>query len=51
MERVTITLMNRTLANVSREDKRYFSVQSETNIWWLGSFQVTNAISFVYHVF
>ena len=45
MERVTITLMNRTLANVSRDDKRYFSVQSETNIWWLGSFQVTNAIS------
>ena len=53
MERVTITLMNRALANVSREDKCYFSVQSETNIWWLGSFQVTSSQfrCIVYHVF
>ena len=41
MERVTITLMNRALANLSRDDPLYFSVQSKTNIWWLGSFQVT----------
>lgn len=40
MERVTITLMNRALANLSRDDPLYFRVQSKTNIWWLGSFQV-----------
>lgn len=35
MERVTITLMNRALANVSKDEKLYFSVQSKSNIWWL----------------
>lgn len=45
MERVTITLMNRAMANLSRDKQNYFSVQSESNIWWLGSFQVIEAFT------
>ena len=40
MERVTITLMNRALNKCGVDDPKYFSVQSETNVWWLGSFMV-----------
>ena len=42
LERVTtVTLMNRDLdLSITREDPRYFSVQSENNILTLGSFQV-----------
>ena len=40
MERVIITLMNRALSNVSKNWDLYFSVQSESNVWWLGAFQV-----------
>lgn len=47
MERVTITLMNRALnphldaeGNIDKKHPDYFSVQSENNIWWLGSFEV-----------
>ena len=57
-ERITITLMNRALQkkplwkNVQQMDKNnstYFSVQSENNIWWLGSFEVCilSFISFI----
>lgn len=43
MERVTITLMNRALdPSITKEDARFFSVQSENNILPLGSFQVHN---------
>lgn len=43
VERVTITLMNRALdPSITKEDARYFSVQSENNILPLGSFQVMN---------
>lgn len=42
VERVTITLMNRTLEpSITKEDARFFSVQSENNILPLGSFQVS----------
>ena len=40
MERVAITLMDRAMGKVPREDPLYFSVQSEMNLWWLGSFLV-----------
>ncbi|MCO5552125.1 hypothetical protein L7F22_005635 [Adiantum nelumboides] len=41
LERVTITLMNRDLdPSITKEDPRYFSVQSEDNILTLRSFQV-----------
>ncbi|MCO5559335.1 hypothetical protein L7F22_012932 [Adiantum nelumboides] len=41
LERVTITLMNRALdPSITKEDPRYFSVQSKNNILTLGSFQV-----------
>lgn len=41
MERVTITLMNRALnPSISKDDTRYFSVQSENNVLPLGSFEV-----------
>ena len=40
MERVAITLMDRAMANMPRDDPRYFSVQSEMNLWWLGTFLV-----------
>ncbi|MCO5552515.1 hypothetical protein L7F22_006027 [Adiantum nelumboides] len=41
LERVTITLMNRALdPSITKEDPRYFSVQSKNNILILGSFQV-----------
>ncbi len=43
-ERVTITLMNRALQNINKNDPSYFSVQSESNIWWLGSFKVMYAL-------
>lgn len=46
LERVTITLMNRAMSNMERTDSKYFSVQSETNVWWLGAFQVL-VISFI----
>ena len=44
-ERITITLMNRALQKTSQEPVNknslsFFSVQSENNIWWLGSFEV-----------
>jgi hypothetical protein len=41
IERVSITLMNRALdPSINSNDDRYFSVQCENNIWWLGAFQV-----------
>ena len=41
MERVTITLMNGALdTSLTEASSKYFSVQSEKHIWWLGSFQV-----------
>ncbi len=41
LERVTITLMNRAMdPTLTKEDPRYFSVQSENNILTLGSFEV-----------
>ena len=41
-ERITVTLMNRALQSkpTNRNDVHAFSVQSENNIWWLGSFEV-----------
>ena len=48
-ERITITLMNRALQKrplwknqqpIDTSGPEYFSVQSENNIWWLGSFEV-----------
>ncbi len=48
MERITITIMNRALSppldahgNIDKESDKYFNVQSENHIWWLGCFQVT----------
>ncbi|MCO5548293.1 hypothetical protein L7F22_001750 [Adiantum nelumboides] len=40
LERVTVTLMNRALSKCHADDPLYFSVQSESNIWWLGAFEV-----------
>ena len=41
MEHVSITLMNRALDPcVTSKDPKYFSVQSENNIWWLAAFEV-----------
>ena len=41
MERVSITLMNRALdPRVTPKDPKYFSVQSENDIWWLAAFEV-----------
>lgn len=41
LERVTITLMNRALdPSIRKGDPRWFSVQSENNIFFLGSFEV-----------
>ncbi|MCO5573601.1 hypothetical protein L7F22_027373 [Adiantum nelumboides] len=40
LERVTITLMNKALSKCPIDDPLYFSVQSESNIWWLGAFEV-----------
>ena len=41
LERVSLTLMNRALDAVIRPgDPRYFSVQSENDIWWLADFEV-----------
>ena len=41
LERVTITLMNRALdSTVTKESSKWFSVQSENNIFSLGSFEV-----------
>ncbi len=42
MERVAITLMDRAMANMPRDDPRYFSVQSKMNLWWLGTFLVVS---------
>lgn len=40
-ERVSLTLMNRALdPEIQRNDERYFSVQSEQEIWPIGCFQV-----------
>lgn len=40
-ERVSLTLMNRALdPNIQKNDERYFSVQSEQEIWPVGCFQV-----------
>lgn len=53
MERVTITLMNRALdPSITKDDKRYFSVQSENNILTLGSFEVSSkpSILLVYFI-
>ena len=51
MERVTITLMNRALSNVSKNSNLYFNVHFESNIWWLGAFQVAYNHLKVYYVF
>ena len=41
MERVSITLMNRALdPRIIPNDPKYFSVQSENDIWWLAAFEV-----------
>ena len=41
MQRVTITLMNRALdPSITKTSSKYFSVQSEKHVWWLGSFEV-----------
>lgn len=41
VERVTITLMNRALnTSIKPGNLKYFSVQFEDNIWWLGSFEM-----------
>ena len=40
MERVAITLMDRAMQNIPRDDSRHFNVQSEMNLWWLGTFLV-----------
>ena len=41
MERVTITLMNGALdTSLNEASLKYFSVQLEKHIWWLGLFQV-----------
>ena len=41
IERVTITLMNRALdPSITKTSSKYFSVQSEKHVWWLGSFEV-----------
>ena len=42
MERVAITLMDRAMANTARDDPRYFSIQSEMNLWWVGTFMVVS---------
>lgn len=40
-ERVSLTLMNRALdPSIQKNDQRYFSVQSEQEIWPVGCFQV-----------
>ena len=40
-ERVSLTLMNRALdPDIQKNDKRYFLVQSEQEIWLVGCFQV-----------
>ena len=42
IERVTITLMNRALdhPSITKTSSKYFSIQSEKHVWWLGSFEV-----------
>lgn len=41
LERVSITLMNRALnTRIAEDDQKYFSVQSENEIWWLAAFAV-----------
>lgn len=48
MERVTITLMNRALdPTITTTDPRWFSVQSESNILSLATFEVRN-INYIY---
>ena len=49
VETVTVTLMNRALNPSNLEDNhRYFSVQSEANIWWFGSFEEVKHINSIY---
>ena len=46
LERVTITLMNRALdPNIKKGNPKWFSVQSENNIFSLGSFEVNIVLS------
>ena len=41
-ERISVTLMNRAMdPNIEVTDKKYFSVQSENHIWWLGLFRIS----------
>lgn len=41
-ERVSITLMNRAMdPKIEVTDKKYFSVQYENHIWWLGLFHIS----------
>lgn len=43
VERVIIALMNRALnTRIKLGNSKYFSVKSEENIWWLGSFEVNH---------
>ena len=40
-ERISLTLMNRALdTDIQKDDARYFSVQSEQEIWPIGCFEV-----------
>ena len=53
-ERVSITLMNRAMdKNINNTDKKYFSVQSEDHIWWLGLFRIDkeshDSLKWVFH--
>ena len=49
LERVTITLMNRALdPSIRKGDPRWFSVQSENNIFSLGCFEVRYIRYFVF---
>ena len=38
IERVAITLMDTEMKNMTRDDTRYFSVQSKMNLWWIETF-------------
>ena len=41
-ETFSITLMNRAMhPKIEVTDKKYFSVQSENRIWWLGLFRIS----------
>ena len=52
MERVSITLMNRALdPRVTPNDSKYFSVQSENDIWWLAAFEVAKEVHAILKAF